>query len=46
MQSWMKLMENNFGSNELDADEFNFRAMPDEQASTALQRHLRRLLPP
>ena len=34
MESWVELVENNTGSTELDADEFNFEAMPIEQAST------------
>ena len=34
MQSWMNLVECNIGSSELDADEINFGAMPDEQANT------------
>jgi hypothetical protein len=34
MQSWVELVGTNVGSNELDADEFNFGAMPDKQAST------------
>jgi hypothetical protein len=34
MQSWVELVENNVGSSELDADEFNFGALPNEQAST------------
>ena len=33
MDSWVELVENNTGSSELDADEFNFGAMPNEQAS-------------
>jgi hypothetical protein len=30
----VELVENNVGSSELDADEINYGAMPDEQAST------------
>ena len=36
MESWVELVENNTGSTELDADEFNFGAMPNEQASTEI----------
>ena len=36
MESWVELVENNTGSSELDADEFNFGAMPTEQASTKI----------
>ena len=36
MDSWVELLENNTGSSELDADEFNFGAMPTEQASTEI----------
>ena len=34
MDSWVEFVENNTGSTELDADEINFGAMPDEQANT------------
>ena len=30
MESWVELVENNTGSTELDADEFNFGAMLTE----------------
>ena len=46
MDSWVEFVENNTGSTELDADEFNFGAMLTERASTGIpQRYLQRLLP-
>ncbi|RLM75526.1 hypothetical protein C2845_PM15G17440 [Panicum miliaceum] len=34
MNTWMNLVETNIGSSELDVDEINFGAMPDEQVNT------------
>jgi hypothetical protein len=31
MQTWVELVQNNVGSIELDADQFNFGAMPEEE---------------
>ena len=34
MQRFLDMVENNVGSSELDADEINHGALPDEQACT------------